>query len=55
MVNNSSVALDVSSLVDVQSTLKTFTSSQSSTGNSGTTTISSGIVDDGKVVVANRQ
>ena len=40
LTNNSSTTLELKGSGDVQSTLKTFTSSQSSTGNSGTTTIS---------------
>ena len=49
LTNNSSVALELKGSGNVQSTLKTFTSSQSSTGNSGTTTISE--ADDSTVVV----
>ena len=49
LTNNSSVALELKGSGNVQSTLKTFTSSQSSTGNSGTTTISE--ADNSTVVV----
>ena len=40
LTNNSSTTLELKGSGNVQSTLKTFTSSESSTGNSGTTTIS---------------
>jgi hypothetical protein len=40
LTTNSSTTLELKGSGNVQSTLKTFTSSQSSTGNSGTTTIS---------------
>ena len=40
ITNNSSVSVELVGSGNVQSTLKTFTSSQSSTSNSGTTTIS---------------
>ena len=40
LTNNSSTTLELKGSGNVQSTLKTFTSSQSSTSNSGTTTIS---------------
>ena len=49
LTNNSSVALELKGSGNVQSTLKTFTSSQSSTSNSGTTTISE--ADNSTVVV----
>jgi len=49
LTNNSSVALELKGSGNVQSTLKTFTSSESSTGNSGTTTISE--ADNSTVVV----
>ena len=49
LTNNSSVALELKGSGNVQSTLKTFTSSQSSTENSGTTTISE--ADNSTVVV----
>ena len=49
LTNNSSTTLELKGSGNVQSTLKTFTSSQSSTGNSGTTTISE--ADNSTVVV----
>ena len=49
LTNNSSTTLELKGSGNVQSTLKTFTSSESSTGNSGTTTISE--ADNSTVVV----
>ena len=49
LTTNSSTTLELKGSGNVQSTLKTFTSSQSSTGNSGTTTISE--ADNSTVVV----
>ena len=49
LTNNSSTTLELKGSGNVQSTLKTFTSSQSSTSNSGTTTISE--ADNSTVVV----
>ena len=49
LTTNSSTTLDLKGSGNVQSTLKTFTSSESSTGNSGTTTISE--ADNSTVVV----
>ena len=49
LTNNSSVALELKGSGNVQSTLKTFTSSQSSTGNSGITNIPE--ADNSKVTV----
>ena len=49
LTTNSTTTLELKGSGNVQSTLKTFTSSQSSTGNSGTTTISE--ADDSTVVV----
>ena len=49
LTNNSSTTLELKGSGNVQSTLKTFTSSQASTGNSGTTTISE--ADDSTVNV----
>ena len=48
-ITNSSTTLELKGSGNVQSTLKTFTSSESSTGNSGTTTISE--ADNSTVVV----
>ena len=49
LTTNSSTTLELKGSGNVQSTLKTFTSSESSTGNSGTTTISE--ADNSTVVV----
>jgi hypothetical protein len=49
LTTNSTTTLELKGSGNVQSTLKTFTSSQTSTGNSGTTTISE--ADDSTVVV----
>lgn len=49
LTTNSSTTLELKGSGNVQSTLKTFTSSQASTGNSGTTTISE--ADNSTVVV----
>ena len=50
ITNNSSTAVELTGSGNVQSTLKTFTSSESSTSNTGTTTIAT--ADDSTVVVS---